>query len=104
MFLQSLSPSPIRDLRKHFDDEHERFPDFNDPKRFRLTIDPNDDHVLQSAPVHLTTPTESVFRTITEHEVPSVETKKDPSKTVTWSEELKTFNDVRQRQNTKAPQ
>jgi hypothetical protein len=85
-----LSSQSIIESRKRTDDDRQEQIVSIEPKRLR--IDPLiDDRLSQSL---LLSPVESKFRVIGDQIVPSVESKKESTKTVKWNEQIETFQEV----------
>jgi hypothetical protein len=79
--------------KKRTEDDRQEQIFSNEPKRLRID-EIIDDHQLRSPQLLATSPVESPFRTIGDQIVPSIDTKKEPIKTVKWNEQIQTFQEV----------
>ena len=88
------------DVRKRTGDDQEEQVVSVESKRLRLTTDTTDDDEeialgrQQQQQLLTTSPVESRFRTLGDQLVPAGDSKKDLTKSVTWSEQLQTVQEV----------
>ncbi|UJR23283.1 hypothetical protein I4U23_026300 [Adineta vaga] len=88
---EARSPRPVFEIKKRLEeDQQEQTPPI-DRKRLRLDETTSNRQVIQSQLPSLISPVESPFRIFGDQLVPSTESKKDPTKTVTWNEQIQTF-------------
>ena len=90
------------DVRKRTGGDHEEQVVSMESKRLRLTTDTTDEdeeiglgRQQQQQQLLTTSPVESRFRTLGDQLVPAGDSKKDLTKSVTWSEQLQTVQEVK---------
>lgn len=67
---------------------------FHPTKRFRLTTDKHEEAMALQQQILPISPVDSTFRTHGDQFVPSAESKKEPTKSVKWNEQVQTVRTV----------